>query len=153
MPLLRLDPSDWDRWDHWRDDMMRMWNRFTPDGWTLGNQPSYWVTEAGDRVLLEMELPGVDPKGVDLDMDDQSVTVHGQWRPPEVGMDTGRRRGEFGLTINLPAAVNPAAATAAFHHGLLRVEMPKAVGPRRRLDIQIAGDDVAGALDGSTKPM
>jgi HSP20 family protein len=140
VPLLRLDPTEWDRWDRWRDDMLRMWNRFTPDGWTIGNQPSYWLSDGSDTVVLEVELPGVDPKGVDLDVDDQSVTVRGQWRAPEVGSEGGRRQGEFGLAVTLPTAVNPANATAEFHHGLLRVEMPKAMGPRRRLDIRVTGD-------------
>lgn len=137
MPLLRLDPTEWDRWDHWRDDMMRMWNRFTPDAWTLGNQPSFWVSDAGNSVVVEMELPGVDPAAVDLDVDDQSVAVRGQWRPREPGVDTSRRQGEFGLTVTLPTAVNPTNASAEFHHGLLRVEIPKAVGPRRRIDIRV----------------
>ena len=146
MPLLRLDPTDW---DHWRDDMIRLWNRVTPDGWTMGNQPAYWVTDASDHVQMEMELPGVDPKGVDLDVDDQTVSVHGQWPGHGIGMETGRRQGEFSLTVGLPSAVNPYNARAEFHHGLLRVEMPKAVGPRRRLDIHVP----SGALAESTKPM
>lgn len=138
MPLFRLDPD----MDRWRDDMMRVWNRMTQDiGGSLSANPNHFVVDAGDMVLVEVELPGVHPDQVELDADTESITIRGTW--PESTMAIGgglRRTGSFALTVGLPTDVDPDRANAHFHHGLLKVELPKAMGPRRRLPIQVAHD-------------
>jgi HSP20 family protein len=132
--------------DRWRDDMMRMWNRMTHEFvQVMNHQPRYYITEEPDAVILECEMPGVDPAAVDLETDGQCVTVRGTWPPAPAGVDSTRRTGAFQLTVNLPAEVDPDGARARFRHGLLTVELPKAAGPRRRLPIDIEGDRAAPA--------
>ena len=134
MPLFRFDPE----MDRWRDDMVRMWNRMTQEwGPTMSQLPAYHVAETADTVLLEVELPGVDPSEVELDADTDAVSVRGIWPAPPLGAQSNRRSGHFDLTVSLPAEVDPDGANAGFHHGLLTVELPKAAGPRRRLTIRV----------------
>jgi HSP20 family protein len=136
MPLFRLDPD----MDRWREDMTRMWTRMAQEwGQTLLPLPVHHVAETADAVIVEVELPGVDPGAVELDADADSLTVRGTWPPPPVGVAASRRSGRFDVTVGLPADVDPDAAQARFHHGLLTVELPKAAGPRRRLAIRVEG--------------
>ncbi len=134
MPLFRWD-SDMDRW---RDEMMRAWNRMTQDfGRGFDSEPDHYLVDVGDRLVLEVELPGANPDQVDLEVDDESVSVRGEWPAAPEGLETVRRQGPFTLSVNLPAEIDPDNTEAQFHHGLLRVEMPKAAGLRRRLPISI----------------
>ncbi|MGC8487098.1 MAG: Hsp20/alpha crystallin family protein [Clostridia bacterium] len=134
MPIFRWD-TDMDRW---REDMMRYWNRMTQDfGRAFDSEPDHFLADTGDRLVLEVELPGADPRQVDLDVDQESVTVSGHWPDAPQGFEHIRRQGSFSLQVNLPADVDAERAEAHFQHGLLRVELPKSVGPRRRLPINI----------------
>ena len=134
MPLFRLDPE----MDRWRDDMMRMWNRMTHEfSQVMAHQPSHYVSEGTDSVVVEVELPGVDPSGVDVEADTECLTVRGTWPAAPLGLESHRRTGPFQVTINLPQDVDPNGANAQFRHGLLTVELPKASGPRRRLDVRV----------------
>src|SRR5579875_96184 len=140
MPIFRWD-SDMDRW---RDDMMRYWNRMTHDvGRAFDSEPDHYLADTGDRLVLEVELPGADPRQVDLDVDNESLSLSGRWPEAPEGFEHIRRQGAWSLHINLPAEVDSERAEAHFQHGLLRVELPKSVGPRRRLPINVDAD--AGA--------
>jgi HSP20 family protein len=146
MPLFRLDPE----MERWRDDMLRMWNRMTQDvGGLFAAQPAHYVRDVGDAVVVEVELPGLDPAGVELEADPEGITVRGAW-PERPDDDTARRRGAFSLSVNLPVNVDPDRATADFRHGLLTVTLPKAVGPRRKLPIR--HDATAPPLGNGTPP-
>jgi HSP20 family protein len=134
LPLFRLDPD----MDRWRDDMMRMWNRMTHEfSQAMSHNPVCYVSEGDDVVIVEVEIPGVDPAGVDVEADPDSLTVRGSWPPVPLGIDSRRRTGSFVSVVSLPADVDPEAAQAHFQHGLLTVELPKVTGPRRRLNIQV----------------
>lgn len=133
--------------DRWRDDMMRFWNRMTQEfGQNLGTGPAHYVAEAGDEVVVEVELPGVDPETVELEADAECLTIRGHWPSLRLGVESARRQGPFALTVMFPTETDPDQARAHFTHGLLTVEMPKATGPRRRLDIQVH----SGSLDSGT---
>jgi HSP20 family protein len=137
MPLFRWD-SDFDRW---RDDMMRAWSRMTQDfGRGFDSEPDHYLVDTGDKLVLEVELPGVQPDQVDLEVDAEGITVRGEWPQAPAGLETVRRQGEFTMYVNLPAEIDPEHAEAHFHHGLLRVDLPKTVGPRRRLPISVTSD-------------
>ena len=138
MPIFRWD-TDMDRW---REDMMRYWNRMTQDfGRAIDSEPDHFLVDTGTKLVVEVELPGTDPRQIDLDVASDSITVSGRWPEAPAGFEHIRRQGQFSLQLNLPGDVDAERAEAHFQHGLLRVELPKSVGPRRRLPIHVQAGD------------
>jgi len=129
--LLRWDPTDMDRW---RDDMLRMWGRMRED-WNFDNtRPRTHLHEIDNGYLVEFELPGVDPSKVEIDIDDQSVSVRGEF--PAHPIESDQRAGEtFHAVVSFPSEINPDTAQADYRHGLLAITAHKARGRRRRLEL------------------
>jgi len=88
------------------------------------------VYETDHEVVVRAELPGVDPKSVNVTVQDNTLTVEAEAREEqeERGRNYLRRElryGQFSRTVALPAEVKPDAAKATFRNGLLEVRVPK----------------------------
>jgi len=120
--------------DRWRDDMLRMWGRMRED-WNFDNtRPRTHLHEIDNGYLVEFELPGVDPSKVEIDIDDQSVSVRGEF--PAHPIESDQRAGEtFHAVVSFPSEINPDTAQADYRHGLLAITAYKARGRRRRLEL------------------
>src|SRR5579884_3382832 len=84
-----------------------------------------------------VELPGVRPEDVQLSVEGNVLTIHGQKREPaaepaERVHRSERLYGEFERTFTLPASVDAAKITAAYDAGVLTVTLPKAEHARPR---------------------
>lgn len=99
--------------------------------------PGVDVSESATHLVAEAELPGVDPKSLELTAQGGNLTFKG------VRLQSAARRGEgveilhdereygpFETTVPLSAPVNTHAARAVVVRGVLRVELPKV--PNRR---------------------
>jgi HSP20 family protein len=131
MALMRWDPTDFDRW---RDDMWRMFGRMRDD-WNLDNtRPRTHLHQIDNGYLVEFELPGVDPSQVDVEIDEESVSVRGEF--PAHPLESDQRGGEtFHAVVSFPTEIDPESATAEYRHGLLAITAYKARGRRRRLEL------------------
>lgn len=112
--------------------------------------PSFgWAMLGGDvfedekRVVVRIEVPGLDKQDLDVEVHDDVLTVSGEKRF-ENEESTGRYRmlqcayGSFRRTVPLPAAVLGDQARAAYKNGVLRVELPKAQRSKpRRLEVTV----------------
>jgi HSP20 family protein len=94
--------------------------------------PEANVLETEKAVEVTMELPGMKPEEVKVEMSDGRLYVSGEKR--EEKEEKGktfhrleRRTGEFRRVINLPAVVDDAKAEATFAEGVLKVSLPKSV--------------------------
>ncbi len=88
------------------------------------------VYEEKDAVIVEMHLAGVQPDHVEIEVDDNILTVRGSRKKiDEFGDRHYYRqeiyRGSFERTVVLPVPVAGDRATAAFEHGVLIVHIPK----------------------------
>ena len=93
-------------------------------------RPSVDIYEDPERFLVTAELPGVDPKKVDLRIEDNHLTLKGSRE-----MEYSDRRdnyhrlerayGTFSRTFSLPTTVNSDKIEAEYRHGLLRISIPK----------------------------
>ena len=135
MALIRWDPQDVDRF---RDDMTRFWTRVRDD-WNLDNtRPRTHLHAIANGFMVEFELPGVDPKDVSIEVDEESINVRGAF--PGAHDENDQRQGEdFHALVHFPSEINPDTAEAQYRHGLLSVKVFKSMGRRRK--IEIAGDD------------
>ena len=100
-----------------------------------GVAPLTDIEETDDSYLLEVELPGVKPEDVDLQVDPGRLRLTAERRARErVGFLRHRTRttGRFTLDVTLPAPVDSDRVHASLDHGVLSVVVPKAEQARRR---------------------
>ena len=95
------------------------------------------VHETNDEYVIAAAVPGVDPKDVDISVEDDVLTIKGDFqRKDEVQEENYLRRelryGSFQRSLRLPATVDVGAASARFEHGMLWLSIPKKPEARAR---------------------
>lgn len=110
-------------------------------GWAiLGGE----MFEDDKRVVVRLELPGMDKQDIDIEISDDALVVAGEKRFAGESSE-GRWRvmqcayGSFRRVIALPCRVKDAEAHASYRNGILRIELPKLepASPKgRRLKVQ-----------------
>ena len=93
--------------------------------------PSLNITESGDNLYVQAELPGVDPKEIDISAMADSITLRGERKVTPVSEEVNyhQREREFGTfkrIINLPTKINTDKISASYKNGILTVVLPKA---------------------------
>ncbi|WP_263769186.1 Hsp20/alpha crystallin family protein [Propionivibrio soli] len=95
-----------------------------------------WAMLAGDvfeddtKVVVRLEVPGMEKEQFDIQVQDNSLLVSGEKRF-EREQTEGRYRtfecayGSFQRSIRLPAPVKSEEAKANYRNGILRIELPK----------------------------
>lgn len=99
--------------------------------------PAIDVYDAQDTVVVETSLPGVDPKHVELNIENGVITIKGSSeRKTEVDDKNYYRKeirsGSFMRQIALPQGVKGEDATASFENGILKIRIPKAELPKAK---------------------
>jgi HSP20 family protein len=92
--------------------------------------PAIDVYDAKDDVVVETALPGVDPKHVELSIDNGLLTIKGSSeRKTEVDDKNYYRKeirsGSFMRQVALPSGVKQEDAKASFKDGILTIQFPK----------------------------
>ncbi len=84
------------------------------------------VKDAGKAFELEAELPGVDEDDIDVEINDNLLTIKGE-KKVEQDDDDGARRAwsSFHRSMSLPFDVDPDAIEATFKNGVLKLRLPK----------------------------
>lgn len=109
-------------------------------------RPTMDVVEEEHRVLIHVDLPGVAPDDVRIEVDGDRLTISGEIAAPEVneeadGRCTYRERhsGAFKRTLRLADTLDTANAAASFAHGVLTLELPKLPEAQpKRITVQTA---------------
>ena len=137
-----------------QSDMARLMNTFfgsSPFA-TLGNGASAWlppvdIAEAEDGLTLTFDLPGLKEDEIQVELDDNVLTVSGERiRANEVKQDDfyryERRFGTFSRSVALPAGVKDDEIEASYENGVLEIRVPKPeqYKPKR---IQVGGSTPA----------
>ncbi len=108
--------------------------------------PEVDLTEDERSYRVTVELPGVDPKDVQVELRGDVLVIRGEKRDEheEKGENrhlVERRFGRFERMIRLPAEVDVEQAEAVFDKGVLRITLPKpetAQQPVRRIEVKAA---------------
>lgn len=84
-----------------------------------------------NNVYLTAELPGMDTNDIEINMENESVSLKGERKiPPENENGHYHRReregGSFARTISLPIAIAAEKVKAELQNGVLKLVMPKA---------------------------
>ena len=103
--------------------------------------------DRADAYEFSLDLPGVDPEAIHVDIEDDQVAVHGtRLRNHEQKSETRcrveRPFGSFRRVVRLPKLVDKDAIVAKCEHGVLTVTLPKAVTSARRVPVTFEGSPV-----------
>jgi HSP20 family protein len=119
-----------------RREMDRLFERFwEDDGENLPAMrewvPSLDFSETADAYMIRIEIPGMEPKDVQVTLQDNILTVKGEKKEEFKQNDerfyrVERSHGMFSRSLRLPAPVDGAKVNAIFKNGLLNVTVPKA---------------------------
>jgi HSP20 family protein len=95
------------------------------------------VYEEDDRIVLEMEVPGMREEDVHLTLEGNTLSISGERkiennRKPDRYQRVERYYGSFSRTFTLPASVDPDSVDAKYEHGILHVSMAKKANARPR---------------------
>lgn len=118
----------------WRDVMR--WDPFAEmlPSWAEEERalfsPDFDVKETKDAFVFKADLPGIDPKDVDVQMTENRLTVTGKReQEKEEKSDTMYRRersyGSFSRSFTLPSGVDSDKIDADLKNGVLTLRVPK----------------------------
>jgi HSP20 family protein len=90
------------------------------------------------QLILRCDLPGVDPKDVDVSLEGNVLTIRGERRAEHEG-DAYRevRYGRFERTLTMPEGLDPEKIKARYVNGVLEVTVPAPAATTRKVPIEI----------------
>ena len=129
------------RWDPFRefstlqDRMNRLFQQSYGDG---GEEaltsstfaPAVDVYEDEHNITLKIEVPGIEEKDIDVRIENNTLTVHGERKFEKEEKEENYRRverqyGSFTRSFNLPSTVNPENMSANYDKGMLKIGLAK----------------------------
>ncbi len=149
MVLRRWDPfNELKRAD---DTFGRLWRTthyrpLAPSGEVATYSLPLDVTRDDDEVVIRASVPGVDPKDIDVTVDEGVLTIAGSSAAEQDAESDGyvlreRRSGRFARSVRLPDYVDADKAESRYEHGVISVTLPKSEAAHsKRLEIKISSN-------------
>ena len=129
------------RWEPFRefvtlqDRMNRLFRESYPEGreealTTSTFAPPVDVYEDEHSITLKIEVPGIDEKDIDVRLENNTLTVHGERKFEKEEKEENYRRverqyGSFTRTFTVPNTVDAENVTANYDKGVLKVQLAK----------------------------
>lgn len=92
--------------------------------------PALDMVEEGDHLALRFELPGIDPKSIDVQLSGDRLTISGErkFEKTETAKVLKREQvyGTFSRSVTLPYHVDATKVKATYENGVMNIELPKA---------------------------
>ena len=92
--------------------------------------PPVDIYEDEQNITLKLEVPGIDEKDIDVRIENNTLTVHGERKLEKEEKEENFRRverqyGSFTRSFTLPNSVNPEQVSADYDKGVLKVNLAK----------------------------
>jgi HSP20 family protein len=89
------------------------------------------IKDRGNKLVIDIEVPGVDKKNIELNLTETSLEISAQRKTGKEMKKEGtylceRSFSSFRRRASLPVEVIPEKAEAKFENGVLHIEVPKA---------------------------
>ncbi len=113
--------------------------------------PAVDVYEDEHKVTLKIEVPGIDEKDIDVRVENNTLTVHGERKIEKEEKEENYRRverqyGSFTRTFTLPTTVDTENVSATYDKGVLKINCPRKPKPSR------SRSKSTSAANGTKKP-
>ncbi len=143
------------RWDPFRefstlqDRMNRLFreSQGTEESLTTSSfAPPVDVYEDEHNVSLKLEVPGIDEKDIDVRIENNVLTVHGERKFEKEEKEENFRRverqyGSFTRTFTLPTTVDAEKVSANYDKGILKITLPKkAEAKPKQIKVNVGSD-------------
>jgi HSP20 family protein len=149
------------RWEPFREfatmqNRMSHMNRlfresYSPEGpeealTTTSFAPPVDVYEDEHTIILKLEVPGIDEKDIDVRIEGNTLTVHGERRFEKEEKEENFRRierqyGSFTRSFTLPSSVDPGQVSADYHQGVLNIKLAKkAEAKPKQIKVNVGGE-------------
>lgn len=124
----------WGPWNEF-DRMQRAVSRWASPPSVDFPAVNVWVS--GDEAVVTTEIPGVDPKSIDISVVGKILTIRGARNPEELkeGESYHRRErwlGRFTKTVEMPFLIEASKVEANFGKGILQIKTPRAEAEKPR---------------------
>src|SRR4029077_16278687 len=107
--------------------------------------PAVDVYEDEHKVSLKVEVPGIDEKDIDVRVENNSLTVHGERKIEKEEKEENYRRverqyGSFTRNFTLPTTVDTENVSADYDKGVLKISLPKkAEAKPKQIKVNVGG--------------
>ena len=129
--------------DRLKKEMDRVWDSFFEGRPGRRNReegewlPSLDVAETKGDLVVRAELPGMDPKDIDISLSEGVLTIRGEKKQEKEEKEEGyhlieRSYGSFTRSIRLPKEVQSEKIEASFKNGILKVVLPKSEEAKKK---------------------
>jgi HSP20 family protein len=142
------------RWDPFRE-VMALQNRMNslfremnePEGalTTASFVPAVDIYEDNKKVVLKLEVPGIEEKDLDVRVENNTLTVKGERKFEKEEKEENfhrieRRYGSFFRSFTLPSTVDSEHIGASYNAGVLRLElMKKPEAQPKQIKVNVGG--------------
>ena len=145
------------RWDPFREfvTLQDRMNRLVRDSFgtegreealtTTAFAPPVDVYEDEHNVTLKIEVPGIEEKDIDVRIENNTLTVHGERKFEKEEKEENYRRverqyGSFTRTFTLPNTVDPEKVQADYDKGVLKIKLAKkAEAKPKQIKVNVGG--------------
>jgi HSP20 family protein len=145
------------RWDPFREfsTLQERMNRLVRDSFGDGREealttstfaPAVDVYEDEHNVTLKIEVPGIEEKDIDVRIENNTLTVHGERKFEKEEKEENYRRverqyGSFTRSFTLPNTVDTEGVTATYDKGMLKIKLAKkAEAKPKQIKVSVGGE-------------
>ena len=151
------------RWDPLRE-MATLQNRinrfvresYSPEGpeealTTTTFAPPVDIYEDEHTITLKMEVPGIEEKDIDVRIEDNTLSVHGERKMEKEEKEENFRRierhyGSFTRSFTLPSSVDRGQVSADYERGVLKIKLAKkAEAKPKQIKVNVGGEKTVEA--------
>jgi len=149
------------RWEPLREfstmqDRMNRMNRLFRDSYgsegpeealtTTSFAPPVDIYEDEHTITLKLEVPGIDEKDIDVRIEGNTLTVHGERKIEKEEKEENFRRverqyGSFTRSFTLPSSVDSGQVSANYDKGVLKINLAKkAEAKPKQIKVNVGGE-------------
>ena len=134
-----------------QDRMNRLFQQSFGEGReeSLGNvgfTPAVDVYEDEHNIILKIEVPGIEEKDIDVRLENNTLTVHGERKFEKEEKEENYRRverqyGSFTRSFTLPNTVDTDNIQAGYSKGILKIQLAKkAEAKPKQIKVNVTGE-------------
>lgn len=127
-----------------RSEMDRLWDTFLfgrPKTTWLAEEEEWQaaidVAETESELVVNVEIPGMDPEDIDVSLSEGTLFIKGEKKPEAEEKEADyhlieRSYGTFIRSIPLPAEIQSDRVSASYKNGILTIALPKSEGTQKK---------------------